>query len=159
MRPLCVLNPHSAARPILLIEDNDMDLDFCLQALEEHAVGNPVLVCRDGDEAIDFINAHPGACDPLLPLLVLLDLRLPKVDGMDVLRHARQCTHWRDVPMVALTTSHQDQDRATALAQGISAFVTKPVDFDAFSRIIAQIKWDWLLDHPLCEDRQSNPLP
>lgn len=157
MNPLCVLNPNSSARPILVIEDNDMDLDFCLQALEEHTVGNPVLACRDGDEAIDFINAHLEASDPQLPLLVLLDLRLPKVDGMDVLRHARQCAQWGNVPIIALTTSHQDDDRMSALAEGVSAFVSKPVDYDAFSRVIAQIKCDWLLEHTIPEDAPSGP--
>ena len=88
MKP--ILNPNSSLRPILVVEDNDMDLDFCMQAFTEHAIANPVFACRDGEEAIQFIDAHPNADDPRLPLLTLLDLRLPKVDGIDVLRHARQ---------------------------------------------------------------------
>ena len=75
-------NSHSSLRPILVVEDNDMDLDFCLQAFEENAVANPVIACRDGEEALQFIDAHPSFEDRLFPLLVLLDLRLPKVDGI-----------------------------------------------------------------------------
>ncbi len=75
----------SRARPILVVEDNPMDLDFLLQAFDEHGVLNPVLVCRDGEEAVQFIAAHTDPHDPNLPLLVLLDLRLPKVDGIEVL--------------------------------------------------------------------------
>jgi CheY-like chemotaxis protein len=86
------------ARPILVVEDNPMDLDFMLQAFEEHGVVNPVLVCRDGEEALQFIADHAQPDDAHLPLLVLLDLRLPKVDGIEVLRQARQHPFWRQIP-------------------------------------------------------------
>ena len=90
-----MLNPHSPLRPILVIEDNDMDMDFCLQAFSENAVANPVIACRDGEEALQFMDAHPSSTDRQFPLLVLLDLRLPKIDGIEVLRHARQHPVWK----------------------------------------------------------------
>jgi CheY-like chemotaxis protein len=143
---LCVMNPDSPLRAILVVEDNDMDLDFCLQAFEEHAVANPVYACRDGDEAIAYVDAHQDPADRRFPLLVLLDLHLPKVDGIEVLRHARASARWHKVPILALTTSSQEQDRLAALASGVNAFVTKPVSFDAFSDVIQRIKIDWMQD-------------
>jgi CheY-like chemotaxis protein len=88
----------TGARTILVVEDNPMDLDFMLQAFEEHGVVNPVSVCRDGEEALQFIAAHATPEDPEIPLLVLLDLRLPKIDGIEVLRQARQHPLWSRSP-------------------------------------------------------------
>lgn len=140
-----VLNPRSPLRPILVVEDNDMDLDFCLQAFEEHAIANPVIACRDGEEALDFIAAHPTPEDAQLPLLVLLDLRLPKVDGVEVLRHARAHPVWRKVPFVVLTTSRENADVATAYELGVNAYIVKPVDFGSFADVVKHIKMFWIL--------------
>lgn len=142
-----VMNAHSTSRPILLVEDNDMDLDFCLQAFEEHGITHPVAACRDGEEAIEFIDAHLDPADPQLPLLVLLDLRLPKVDGIDVLRHARQKEAWVQVPIVILTTSSENGDIKRAYEFGVNAYVVKPVNFDAFVEVVKSIKMDWLVNH------------
>ena len=139
------LNPHSRLRPILVVEDNDMDIDFCMQAFEEHAIANPVIACRDGEEAIQFIDAHPTPDDPRLPLLVLLDLRLPKVDGIEVLRHARQHPVWKQVPFIILTTSHENSDIGTAYQIGVNSYIVKPVDFVAFSKVVKHIKLYWIL--------------
>jgi len=141
----CILNSHSSQRPILVIEDNDMDLDFCLQAFEENAVANPVIACRDGEEAIQFIDAHPSCEDRLFPLLVLLDLRLPKVDGIDVLRHARQLPVWKQVPFVILTTSRENADISTAYELGVNSYIVKPVDFGSFTEVVKHIKMYWVL--------------
>lgn len=140
-----VLNRNSLLRPILVIEDNDMDLDFCLQAFEEHAVANPVIACRDGEEALQFIDSHPYAGDKQFPLLVLLDLRLPKVDGIEVLRHARQQPLWKQVPFVILTTSRENTDIATAYGLGVNSYVVKPVNFDSFSEVVKNIQMYWIL--------------
>ncbi len=133
------------ARPILVVEDNPMDLDFMLQAFEEHGVVNPVSVCRDGEEALQFIAAHTAREDPALPLLVLLDLRLPKVDGIDVLREARQHPVWRQIPFVVVTTSRENSDISRAYELGVNSYIVKPVDFTAFANVVKQIKCDWLL--------------
>ncbi len=135
----------SAPRPILVVEDNPMDLDFMLQAFEENCVLNPVLVCRDGEEALDFIASHPTASDPSLPLLVLLDLRLPKVDGIDVLRRARELPVWRQIPVVVVTTSRENADISRAYELGVNSYIVKPVDFSAFAEVVKQIKFYWLL--------------
>lgn len=140
-----ILNTHSPLRPILVIEDNDMDLDFCLQAFSEHAVANPVIACRDGEEALQFIDAHSSSGDRRFPLLVLLDLRLPKIDGIDVLRHARQHPVWKQVPFVILTTSRENSDIGTAYQIGVNSYIVKPVDFDSFAKVVQRIKLYWIL--------------
>lgn len=140
-----ILNQHSPLRPILVVEDNDMDLDFCLQAFEEHAVANPVIACRDGEEALQFIDAHATPEDKRFPLLVLLDLRLPKVDGIEVLRHARQHPVWKQVPFIILTTSRENADIAAAYALGVNSYIVKPVEFASFTEMVKQIKMYWIL--------------
>ena len=133
------------ARPILVVEDNPMDLDFLLQAFAENSVLNPVCVCRDGEEALKFIEAHPSPNDASLPLLVLLDLRLPKVDGVEVLRQARQHPVWRQIPVVVVTTSRENADISKAYELGVNSYIVKPVDFIAFAAVVKQIKCYWLL--------------
>ncbi len=133
------------ARPILVVEDNPMDLDFMLQAFEEHGVVNPVSVCRDGEEALEFIEAHPTPNDPGLPLLVLLDLRLPKVDGIEVLRRTRQHPVWKQIPVVVVTTSRENTDISRAYELGVNSYIVKPVNFTAFAEVVKQIKFYWLL--------------
>ncbi|MDO8414370.1 MAG: response regulator [Gallionellaceae bacterium] len=137
--------PHSSLRPILVVEDNDMDLDFCMQAFEEHAIINPVIACRDGEEAMRFIDTHCSPEDVQLPLLVLLDLRLPKVDGIEVLRHARQHPVWKKVPFIMLTTSRENSDVDQAYQLGVNSYIVKPVDFPAFAEVVKQIKMFWIL--------------
>jgi CheY-like chemotaxis protein len=138
-------NQVTRARPILVVEDNPMDLDFMLQAFEEHGVLNPVLVCRDGEEALQFLAAHSKPDDPSLPLLVLLDLRLPKVDGIEVLRQARQLPVWKQIPFVVVTTSRENVDISRAYELGVNSYIVKPVDFPAFAEVVKQIKLYWLI--------------
>ncbi len=147
------------ARPILVVEDNPMDLDFMLQAFEEHSVLNPVRVCRDGEEALHFMERHSTPDDVELPLLVLLDLRLPKVDGIEVLRHARQLPVWRQIPFVVVTTSRENRDITRAYELGVNSYIVKPVDFAAFTEVVKQVKYYWLLTNeppfPDVRDRRS----
>ncbi len=132
-------------RPLLLVEDNPMDVDFALQAMSDHNVANPVVVCRDGEEAIEYMAAHTDASDPGLPVLVLLDLRLPKVDGIDVLRSARALPVWRQVPFVVMTTSRENCDVASAYECGVSSYIVKPMGFAAFADVVKSINVYWLL--------------
>jgi CheY-like chemotaxis protein len=132
-------------RPILLIEDNPMDLDLTCQAFKEHSIANPIAVCRDGEEALQYMDEHQLATDSQLPILVLLDLRLPKVDGIEVLRQIRSHAIWKLVPVVVLTTSRENTDIEAAYQLGVNSYIVKPVDFLAFADVVKTIKMYWLL--------------
>ena len=159
MNSIPVPKHPSIQRPLLIVEDNDMDLDLCLQAFAEHSVANPILTCRDGEEALQFIDAHPSPDDPQLPLLVLLDLRLPKVDGIDVLRHARQHPVWKQVPFIVLTTSRENSDITRSYELGVNSYIIKPVDFASFAEVMKNIKVFWLLTNepPFPEPTRRQP--
>jgi CheY-like chemotaxis protein len=129
------------ARPILLVEDNPADLDLTRRAFTRSNLLNPVLVARDGQEALDFIPRWEGG-EPL-PLLVLLDLKLPRVGGLEVLRRFRATPVSRAVPVVVLTTSAEDADVDTAYRLGANSYILKPVDFDSFVRVASQIEVYW----------------
>jgi len=133
------------AHPILVVEDNPMDLDLTLQAFEEHGVIRPIESCRDGEEAIDYIEAHGDPADSQLPVLVLLDLRLPKVDGIDVLQRARAHPVWKQIPFIVMTTSRERTDISAAYERGANSYIVKPVDFATFADIVKTIKMYWLL--------------
>ena len=142
---------------VLVVEDNDMDLDFCMQAFEEHAIANPVIACRDGEAALQFMDACPTPEHPQFPLLVLLDLRLPKVDGIEVLRHARQHPVWKQVPFIMLTTSREHDDIAAAYQLGVNSYIVKPVDFFSFAEVVKHIKMYWILTNEAPFDLQRGP--
>jgi CheY-like chemotaxis protein len=137
------VNP--SIRPILLVEDNPMDLDLTLQALEGNGVANPIVACRDGEEALAYMEKHRSPSDLQVPIVVLLDLRLPKVDGIEVLRQARRDPVWRQVPIVVMTTSRENRDVETAYELGVNSYIVKPVDFLTFTEVVKSIKVYWLL--------------
>lgn len=122
-----------------------MDVDLTLEAFKEHNVVNRVVVCRDGEEALHYMTVHRAAADPDLPALVLLDLRLPKVDGIDVLRQARSDDVWKQIPVVVLTTSRENRDIDAAYRLGVNSYIVKPVDFAVFADVVKTIKIYWLL--------------
>jgi CheY-like chemotaxis protein len=136
---------RARVRPILLVEDNPMDVDLTVQAFDEHSVSNPIVVCRDGEEALQYMDLHHLAEDLQVPILVLLDLRLPKVDGIEVLREARSRAVWNQVPIVVLTTSRENCDIAAAYELGVNSYIVKPVEFLAFAELAKTIKVYWLL--------------
>lgn len=132
---------------ILLVEDNVDDASFAVGALRHHAPSHEIVVVGDGDEARDFLNAvgqfaDRGVCE--IPDLVLLDMRLPKVGGLDVLRSIRADDRTRGVPVVVLTSSEEEADIASAYATGANSFIRKPVDFDAFAQTIREVLRYWL---------------
>jgi CheY-like chemotaxis protein len=136
---------NTSIRPILLVEDNPMDLDLTLQALEGNGVANPIVACRDGEEALQYMEKHRSPGDLQVPIVVLLHLRLPKVDGIEVLRQARSDPVWRQVPIVVMTTSRENRDIEAAYGLGVNSYIVKPVDFLTFTEVVKSIKVYWLL--------------
>lgn len=131
---------------ILLVEDNPDDEALTLRALKINNIRNEIVVARDGAEALDYIFAN--ADRP--PAVILLDLKLPKVDGLDVLRRIRANERTRLFPIVILTSSKEDQDVARGYSLGCNSYVRKPVDFDEFVTAASQLGVYWLLlnEHP-----------
>ncbi|MBI2317811.1 MAG: response regulator [Betaproteobacteria bacterium] len=131
---------------ILLVEDNPSDLELAQRALREHNLGASVRVARDGEEALDFIfGQEQFAGKRELPRVILLDLKLPLVDGIEVLRQVRANPRTRYVPVVALTASNQARDVTECYALGVNSYITKPVDFDRFREAMRTIGEYWLL--------------
>ncbi len=128
-------------RPIMLVEDNPMDVDLTKRAFARRKITNPLQVARDGGEALTQVE-HWHSGDPL-PLLILLDLKLPKVDGLEVLRRLKTHADFLRIPVVVLTTSAEDQDVQTAYRLGANSYIVKPVDFDRFIEMVGQIQEYW----------------
>lgn len=134
-------------RPILLVEDNPMDIDLTQRAFAESNLSNPIIIARDGQEALDYFEAWEKT-DPL-PLVVLLDLQLPKIQGLDVLRVIKQDSTFRKLPVVVLTSSAEDRDIERAYDLGANSYIVKPVDFEKFLEVAKHIEIYWLaLNHP-----------
>jgi CheY-like chemotaxis protein len=134
-------------RPILLVEDNPMDLDLTQRAFSRRKVVNPFEVARDGEEALDWMRRWDEGAP--IPVLILLDLKLPRVDGLDVLRRYKEHPLYRSIPVVVLTTSDEDCDIETAYQLGANSYIVKPVEFEKFVEVAAQIEVYWtLLNHP-----------
>lgn len=128
-------------RPVLLVEDNPVDLDLTLRAFARHALLNPIEVARDGEEALAWIPRWEAG--ETLPLLILLDLKLPRVDGLDVLARWKEHTVSRAIPVVVLSSSAEDRDIQTAYHLGANSYIVKPVAFDRFLDVAAQIELYW----------------
>jgi hypothetical protein len=128
-------------RVILLVEDNPMDVDLTRRAFKRHGIENPIVVARDGEEALDLIGKWDN--NALLPLLILLDLKLPKVDGLEVLNRIKNHARFRTVPVVVLTTSSEDSDIQTAYREGANSYIVKPVDYDLFVNVVDYIQRYW----------------
>jgi len=137
----------SPNRSILLVEDNPVDLDLTLRAFARRRLANPVEVARDGQEALAWLPRWQAG-DPL-PLVVLLDLKLPRVDGLEVLRQYRAHPVSATLPIVVLTSSDEEQDVANAYALRANSYIVKPVDFEKLMDVASQIELYWcLLNHP-----------
>jgi two-component system, response regulator len=130
---------------ILLVEDNANDAELTLRALKQRNLANRVHVCRDGAEALEFFSNGAGP----VPKVVLLDLKLPKVDGLEVLQRLKQDNRTKTIPVVVLTSSREEPDIERAYALGANSYIVKPVDFEAFARAVSDVGLYWLLlNHP-----------
>jgi two-component system response regulator len=136
-------------RTILVVEDNPMDEKLTLRALSKNNVSNAVAIARDGAEALDYLfgtGTHADrAPEPELPTLVLLDLKLPKVDGLEVLRRIRAHERTKLLPVVILTTSGEESDVTRAYGYGVNSYVRKPVDFNEFTEAVRLLGLYWLI--------------
>ena len=128
---------------ILLVEDNPMDVDLALRAFKKRRLTNPIEVARDGEEALAWIPRWEAGAP--LPAVILLDLKLPRVDGLEVLRQLKGHTEFRRIPVVVLTTSAESEDVARAYELGVNSYIVKPVDFDKFMEVASQIEIYWTM--------------
>ena len=130
---------------ILLVEDSEKDIELALEALEEYHLANDVIVAHDGAEALDYLYRRgPFAANTDgRPVLVLLDLKMPKVDGLEVLRKMKKDPALKCVPVVMVTSSREEQDLVRSYELGVNAYVVKPVDFQKFVESIKQLGFFW----------------
>jgi CheY-like chemotaxis protein len=130
-----------------LVEDNDYDLELTLRVLGENRMENNIHVARDGEEALSFLSAqqaatgHDGA---MMPKLIVLDLKLPRIDGHDVLRRLKTNPATKAIPVVILTSSNEDSDVARAYQLGANSYLQKPLNFDQFRNMVQQVGIYWL---------------
>lgn len=138
----------ASSRKILLVEDNPDDVALTLRAFKKNGIANEVVIAGDGQEALDWLfgqGAHAGRNTADLPAFVLLDLKLPKVDGMEVLRAIRAQPHTSLLRVIMLTTSREEGDVVESYSLGATSYIRKPVDFDEFIRVVGQLGLYWLI--------------
>jgi CheY-like chemotaxis protein len=137
----------SALGRILLVEDDPKDVELTLTALDEYKLANEVVVARDGEEALDYLysrgNFKTRSNDN--PAVLLLDLKLPKVDGLEVLQQMKSDENLKLIPVVVLTSSHEEKDMVTSYKLGVNAYVVKPVDFHEFVNAVKELGVFWAL--------------
>lgn len=145
------MNP-AAEIEILLVEDNQDDLDMTLRALQKANLANRIHVARDGVEALDFIfgeGLHAGRKVENGPRVILLDLKLPKLDGLQVLKRIKSDPRTRAIPVVMLTSSKEQQDVIESYHLGVNSYIVKPVNFEGFASAVQELGMYWLLlNHP-----------
>jgi CheY-like chemotaxis protein len=135
-------------KTILLVEDNPDDVALTLRVLKKHNVANEVVEAHDGVEALDYLfgtGAHAGRDLRQQPQLILLDLKLPKMDGLEVLRRVRNDPRTRLLPVVIFTSSKEEKDRVNSYALGANSYIRKPVDFNQFAECVRQLGLYWLM--------------
>ncbi|MCD6179339.1 MAG: response regulator [Bacteroidales bacterium] len=127
--------------PILLVEDNPVDVDLTLRAFKKRNLNNPIQVARDGEEALAYIQKWDNGDQ--VPVVILLDLKMPKVEGLDVLKALKTHHKYKTIPVVVLTTSSDDKDIEKAYKLGVNSYIVKPVNFDKFMDVADQIQLYW----------------
>lgn len=142
--------PDSVETEILLVEDNPTDLELALRIFKKHRIANQIEVARDGVEALDFLfgeGAHAGRGSIQVPKVILLDLKLPRIGGIEVLRRIKSDPRTRSIPIVVLTSSREEKDLLESYQLGVNSYIVKPVDFDQFSDCLRDIGMYWLLSN------------
>jgi CheY-like chemotaxis protein len=137
----------ASAKKILLVEDNPDDVELTLHAFKRNNILNPIAVIRDGQDAIDYLfytGRYTGA-QHQRPTLILLDLKLPKANGVDILRLIKQDANLKKIPVVVLTSSKEEKDIVESYNLGVNSYIRKPVDFDQFVETVRYIGYYWLL--------------
>jgi CheY-like chemotaxis protein len=132
---------------ILLAEDNERDVELALAALDEYKLANEVVVVRDGAEALDYLGGRGKFAGHAngLPSVVMLDLKMPKVDGLEVLRQMRATDNLKHIPVVMITSSREERDLVSSYQLGVNAYVVKPVDFQRFVDAVKQVGFFWAM--------------
>ena len=132
---------------ILMVEDDPKDVELSLNALEDYHLANEVVVVRDGEEALDYLSCRNAYATRSSgnPAVILLDLKLPKVDGLEVLRQVKSDDKLKLIPVVVLTSSHEEKDLVTSYRLGVNAYVVKPVDFHQFVNAIKELGAFWAI--------------
>jgi two-component system response regulator len=134
----------------ILVEDNPTDLELALRVFKKNRIANRIEVARDGEEALDFLfgeGAHAGRGSIQIPKVILLDLKLPKIGGIEVLRRIKGDPRTRTIPIVVLTSSREEKDLLESYQLGVNSYIVKPVDFDQFSDCLRDIGMYWLLSN------------
>jgi CheY-like chemotaxis protein len=138
-------------RPILLVEDNPADVELTMAALKRSQIANEIVVARDGVQALDYVFSQGKHADrnPGPPAVILLDLKLPKIDGLEVLERVKSHPEHRNIPVVMLTSSREESDILRSYQSGVNSFVVKPVEFNAFFQAIRDLGMVWaVLNEP-----------
>lgn len=141
---------------ILMVEDNPNDAEMALNSLKKHNLANKVQWVEDGEEALDFLYATGKYAErnaKIIPKLILLDLKLPKIDGLEVLEKIKSDENLKCIPVVILTSSREEIDVIKAYNLGVNSYIVKPVDFEQFTNSVAEVGLYWLvLNQPPCQD-------
>ncbi len=139
---------------ILLVEDNQDDIDLTVRALKKSNILNEIVIKRDGSEALDYLFNEAADFYEKLPAVILLDLNMPKINGLEVLRQVRENTSTKFIPVVILTTSNEEQDLIKGYALGCNSYIRKPVDFNQFADAVREVGLYWLvLNEPMLKPR------
>jgi CheY-like chemotaxis protein len=142
------MNNEVSEVEILLVEDNPTDAELCIRSLRKSNLANKLVWVKDGAEALDFLfatGAYTGRSVTKPPKVVLLDLRLPKVEGMEVLRRVKADERTKSIPVVVLTSSKEDRDVTESYQLGVNSFISKPVGFEEFAKTVKDLGLYWLL--------------
>lgn len=148
---------------ILLVEDSEDDIELTLHALRKEKIANQVHVARDGEEALEFLlgeESASGRCPGYPPGLVLLDLKLPKMDGLEVLRRIKSDPCTRTIPVVILTSSREERDLLQGYGLGVNSYIQKPVDFTQFQEMVRNVGLYWLvMNEPAPTGKSAEAMP